>query len=86
MPEYDNTNRGVLFLNKDKKTEKHPDYSGKLDVDGDEFYIDGWVRATKDGKKFLSISVKRKDGAGGAAKPAKPAAAPVALDDDDIPF
>jgi hypothetical protein len=34
MSDYDNRNRGVLFKNNDKTEETHPDYRGRLNVDG----------------------------------------------------
>lgn len=87
MAEYDNTNRGVLFNNKEKKTQdSHPDYSGSINVGGVDYWLSGWIKESKDGKKFFSLSVKPKD----AAKSAPPArkAAPVQdLDDgSDLPF
>jgi len=58
--EYDNTNGGVLFRNDKKETEKHPDMTGSLDVDGVEYYLSGWTKTSKQGKKFLSVSVSPK--------------------------
>lgn len=55
--QYDETNRGVFFLNDDKKTEKSPDYSGKINVRGEEFKISGWKKTSGSGKRFISISV-----------------------------
>jgi hypothetical protein len=63
--EYDNTNRFVLFWNEDKKTEKHPDYSGTLDVDGVQYFIDGWQKETQSGKTIVSGSIKLKEKQGG---------------------
>lgn len=57
---YDETNRGVLFKNEDKKSDKHPDYSGRLNVDGVEYFFDGWRKTSESGRQFLSVSVKRK--------------------------
>lgn len=88
MAEYDNTNRGVLFKNEKKEPgDKKPDYTGSLNVDGVECFLDGWIRKSQAGKTFLSVSVKRKD-----AKPApKPAQKPQASSgfddlDSEIPF
>jgi uncharacterized protein (DUF736 family) len=59
--EYDNTNRGTLYRNENKKEENHPDYSGSLNVSGKEFWLSGWVKESKkDGKKFFSLSIKPK--------------------------
>ena len=60
--DYDNTNRGALFRNDDKNPsdDKERDYSGTLDVEGTEYWISGWVRTSKNGKKYLSLSVKPK--------------------------
>jgi len=42
MMEYDNTNRGVLFRNDKKDTEKHPDFTGSMDVGGVDHYLSAW--------------------------------------------
>jgi hypothetical protein len=55
MP-YDNTNSGALFRDTEKKSEKAPDYTGKLDVDGREYRIAGWLKDGKRGK-FLSLKI-----------------------------
>jgi uncharacterized protein (DUF736 family) len=56
--EYDNTNRGALFRNQYKKDSKHPDYKGKLNVEGKDFELSAWTKEAKDGSNFLSISVQ----------------------------
>src|SRR5262249_4316337 len=60
--EYDNTNKGALFRNDDKdpNDDRDRDYNGTLDVEGTEYCISGWVRTSKNGKKYLSRSVKPK--------------------------
>lgn len=59
--EFDNTNRGVLFINDRKERDTQPDRTGSLNVDGVEYFIDGWIKESGAGAKFLSLSVKRKD-------------------------
>ena len=61
MAEYDSTNRGALFINDRKERDTQPDRTGSLNVNGVEYFIDGWLKESRDGKKFLSLSVKRKD-------------------------
>lgn len=61
--EYDNTNRGQLWKNDKKETDKHPDFTGSLNVDGVEFWVSGWKRRPDQSDKApaLSFSVKMKD-------------------------
>ena len=75
---YDNTNRGTLGKNKRREKDTHPEYTGKLNVDGREYWLSGWVKESN-GEKFFSLSVKPKEDA--APKPA-----PQADINDDIPF
>ena len=56
MSNYDNTNSGVLFKNDKKGNEKAPDYKGKVNIEGKEKDIAGWIREGKSGK-FISIKV-----------------------------
>ena len=62
MTTYDNRNRGVLFRAKDRKSDKHPEYSGSVNIEGVEYWLDGWVKDGKSGK-FFSLSVKPKEAA-----------------------
>jgi len=84
--DYSNENRGVLFRNDKKETEKHPDMTGSLNVGGTEYYVSAWTKVSKKGSKFLSLSVKAKDS---VAAPALKQARQVIdndFDDDIIPF
>ncbi len=67
--QWDNTNTISLFKNTDKQQENHPDYSGTLNVDGREFFVDCWLKEIRNGEragqKFLSGKVKPKQQKGG---------------------
>ena len=53
---------GVLFVNDRKDKETHPDYKGSATVNGVEMWVSGWRKSTKDGKKYLSLAFKAKEG------------------------
>jgi hypothetical protein len=59
--EFDNTNRGSLFKNDKKEAETHADYKGQINVNGEEFWINAWLKTSKQGTKFMSLSVSPKD-------------------------
>lgn len=85
MAEYDNTNTGAIFRNEKKAEDKHPDYTGSLDVNGVPHYLDGWIRHKKDGSgSFLSVRIKPK----GQSQPSRQQSTPKQQqsDDSDIPF
>jgi hypothetical protein len=84
---YDKTNRGILFRNENKKSEKHPDYGlESINVGGVDHYIIGLdYKRAKNGKKFLGLSIKPKND---VAVPAIQKAKQIVEEDfeDDIPF
>jgi uncharacterized protein (DUF736 family) len=59
--EYDNNNRGSLFKNDRKDDAKFPDYKGSINVDGIDYWLSAWIKVSKDGNKFMSLSVKNKN-------------------------
>jgi hypothetical protein len=57
---YDNTNRWTLNKNDRKEKETHPDYKGSINVDGVDYWLDGWIKEGQNGK-FISGSIKPKE-------------------------
>lgn len=70
-------NGGYLFRNADKRTDKQPDFRGKMNIGGKEWLVSGWTR-TKDGEEMISLSLTdpatlpQRDGAAPAAGAARP--------------
>jgi hypothetical protein len=63
---YDNTNTGLLSRNDRKTDESHPDFTGFLDVEGVEYWLDGRIRTAgpnskTPGRKFFGLKVRRKE-------------------------
>lgn len=78
--EYDNTNTGALFANRDRKGEKDPNAKGSINIEGVEYWISAWTNESKKGEKYQRLKVTKKD----SEKPVAPA---IAEDfDDDLPF
>ena len=57
---YDRPSRGALFRNNYKHKEIDRDYSGTLYIGGSEYSLSGWVTTSKNGLKFLRLSVRPK--------------------------
>ena len=88
---YDDTNRGSIWKNEKKESEKHPDFTGSLNVDGKDYWVSAWRRkeGASDRAPALSFSVKPKDGKPQTTttKPAPGGFRASNFDmDDEIPF
>ena len=57
---YDNTNKGAAWM-RAKKSDKHPNVSGTVDVDGEQYWISVWL--SEDALKKLAKGKKAKKGA-----------------------
>jgi len=57
---FDDTNRGVLFRDDKKAKPEDRDYSGSINIGGTEYWLSGWIKTSKKGSKFLSLSIKPK--------------------------
>ena len=54
-------NSGVLFKNQKKTTEQHPDYTGSITFEGKECWLSAWIKTSKAGPKYMSLSVMPKE-------------------------
>jgi uncharacterized protein (DUF736 family) len=47
-------NSWTLFRNKKKTEDKHPDYRGEINIDGNIYDLSAWTKETKTGEKYFS--------------------------------
>jgi hypothetical protein len=85
MTEYDNTDKGSIWKNEKKETDRHPDFTGSANVGGHDYWVSAWRRKDGDSPKSpaLRFSFKLKDG--------QPRTAPKKslrdeMDGEEIPF
>ena len=50
--ERDKTNTAVIFKNNKRQKDTHPEYTGKINVEGKEYDISLWIKEGKNGKFF----------------------------------
>lgn len=85
---FDPTNRGTLARNEKKESETHADYNGQINVEGTEYWLNGWIKEGQRGK-FLSLSIKPKaPAARQSSEPTRKGTKGSGFDDmnDDVPF
>lgn len=85
MP-YTNVGKGFLMKVSEKKSERGPDFTGKLELDdGQEIQVSAWVEESKSGKKYLSLALQVHEEDRPAPRNAPRGRTRDDLD-DDIPF
>ena len=60
---YDNTNRGSVWKNEEKRDDKDPDFKGSLNVGGVDYWVSAWRRRPDANPRSpaLSFSIKPKE-------------------------
>lgn len=92
MTEYDNSNKGAIWRNEKKETERHPDFTGSANVEGVEYWVSGWKRDPNGNPKSpalrLSFQAKEQLHKQGMEQASKATQAPTddGWADDDVPF
>lgn len=88
MHNYDNTNRGAIWKNDNKQSEKHPDFKGDLNINGVIYNVSAWKRKPDASPKapLLSFSVSKREMPDHVRQAAQPAPQPDPFDDANLPF
>jgi hypothetical protein len=88
--QYDNTNKLSAWKNMDKRDDKSAAYTGTLNVEGTEYFVDIWVneitKGERSGQKMLNGRVKLKTKQGGGSKSQGERPQKRNQDPDDIPW
>jgi len=59
METYDNSNRGSLWVNANKNTLNHPDWMGRINVNGVDYWLSAWKGRNITGKSpDITLSVR----------------------------
>ena len=74
-------NTGAIFKNDKKTSESHPDYKGKVNVNGKDMEIALWLKESSKGIKYFSASFSEP-----YVKTDEPQIRVTELDADDLPF
>jgi hypothetical protein len=61
MQKFDNNMRGCVYINRGRKKDTHPEYSGTCSIDGKEYWISGWNKASNNVGGLISLAFKIKD-------------------------
>jgi uncharacterized protein (DUF736 family) len=80
--QYDDLNRGVLFINTKKKSDKSPDFNGRITLADGEHYLSAWKAVSSTGIRYIQLSIGTLVGPQTGEKAPKRAV----KDQDDLPF
>lgn len=50
-------NGGTLWPNRRKTQPKHPDWTGRIEIDGRPYRVAAWDRSGRTGARLLSLSI-----------------------------
>jgi hypothetical protein len=78
VADFDRTNTFTINKNDRRRNDRDAEYTGSLNIDGKEYWLNAWVKDGKRGK-FFSGSVKPKDGGGSSTSSSFELS-------DDVPF
>ncbi len=50
-------NTGVLFIQREKTSEKSPDFTGTVNIDGKDYRLAAWNKTSAKGVKYYSLAI-----------------------------
>ena len=53
MTNYDETNKGALFINKKAGAPQQPDFTGQINVEGVEYWVSCWDNVSGQGMPYI---------------------------------
>ena len=56
---------GVFFARDVEEGSKRPNYTGGFRLNGEEWELSGWIRQSKNGREYISLSVRKPRDNGG---------------------
>jgi hypothetical protein len=78
-------NSGSIWINDRKEQDTQPDRTGSAKIGGANYWVNGFLRKTNDGRPYLALSFRLKEPK--VATPAESERKPPADDfDDAVPF
>ena len=83
---YDNTNSGVAFKNKERRNDKDPDLRGTINVDGTDYWLSVWKNTHEEHGVYLKLAVNVKEEKPWPSPTQKKAPTKEADFDDDLNF
>jgi uncharacterized protein (DUF736 family) len=76
---------GAIFRNNNKQTDKSPDYTGSINIDGKEVKLSCWIATSKLGTKYFQVRVSNKP-VEKQETPQEPVQEQTDFVDDSVPF
>lgn len=61
MSNFDNTNKGSLFINTKKEKDTHPTMKGSINIEGKEYWVSAWTKVHETKGKWLSLAAEPKE-------------------------
>jgi spermidine/putrescine-binding protein len=63
MSDFDNTNKGAIWKNEDRQSDKHPHFRGSINVEGVDYWVSAWLKDKDANPKApaMKFSVQKKE-------------------------